>query len=403
MEIFTYLLFFIVCFFFIIKCDFSQSTGVNDVINLSEAKYVNDINKTQLGDSNVSDLEILRKDYLLQLQTFNLQELGDELELLLKAHPNPRKTLVGMISIYRQYDEYLYKTLSSVLPALSSNVTSSFRGSITELLKMNVYLGSPSSDYTKFTKFNSMVNIIPMEESFWNAPFGSSMDPRSSPEALRPFKDNHLKVKCSLNFIRMMEGLAEMALRESNSTDFNNSGSEQEYGTLFLEDDVIMVSDAATRLDATIAAIEKVIGKDADYILSCYVVNSYAANIGGSPSNYQDINPSNGYFNYYGLHTASDQFSRYTFGTPEGFYGTQCIYMPAKTAKKASDWMRTNYLSYPGIKNWLPHDHQLGAYSLEFNVPILAMHEPIAQHIGRSTTGVGTYFHQGLGQVQINV
>lgn len=385
------------------KCDFNQNIGVSGVINLSKVELGNDIGLFQINSSGVSDLETLRNNYHLQLQTFNLKEIGDEIELLLEAHPKPRKTLVGMLSVHRQFDEYLYKTLSSVLPILLSNITSSFRGSIMSLPKVNIYLGSPSGDYVKFTKYNSMINIIPMEETFWNAPFGSSKDFGTKPENLLPFKDNHLQVKCSYNFLRTVEGLVEMSLKELNSTDFNNSESEQKYGLLLLEDDVILVSDAATRLDATISAIERVIGKDADYILSCYVNKGNAANIGGSPSNYQDLNPTNGRFNYYGLRTAPDQFSRFIFNVPERFACAQCFYMPAKTAKKASGWMRTNYLSHSGTKNWLPHDHQLGAYSLEFNIPILAMHEPIAQHIGKSTTGVGTFFHQGLGLVQIDV
>lgn len=388
-------------FLIIVKCGFSYPNTNKDIDPLPKSRTANDsdIELYLQNESILHSLVNTRNAYHSRLQYLDRGQLGDEIELLLRTRQTPRKTHVGMLSVYRANDEYLYKTLSSVLSALfGSNLTSSFRGSIISQPKLSLYIGSPDNDYVKFTKYNSMVNVVPMDEKFWNTPYATCFNVWTPSQHIPLFKENILRVKKGENLIRMMEGLVGIALNESNAIrDFSK------HGTLLLEDDIILMPDSATRLDATVSAIENVLGEEADYLLSCYVCKSKINMMGGHPSNYEKVNPSTEHFNFTELRTTPDQFSRFQFFVAKQFTYAQCIYMPAKTAEKVAAWVRKNYLSPSEGKSWIASDQQLGDFSLTFDIPILAMHEPIAQHIGKSTTGLCPYFHQGIGEVQIEM
>lgn len=371
-----------------------------------------------------SKLEFIRNSYHTQLQPFNQGMINDEVELLLQSRPNPHRTLVGMISVYRATDEYLYRTLSSVLPSLfSNNLTSSTHGSITLsklyvkndmlLNRLYLFLGSPVRNYTKFLNYNPLVSIIPMEEQFWIDPFSvpNSDDgsiplfPHASSQKTK-FKDLHVSIRAAHNYIRMIEGLVQISLTEQQSHARNSSSkkvSSFAYGILLLEDDVLLLPDGSSRLDATIEAIEKTIGPDSDFILSCYLVEWLSNSIGNAPSNHKSVTsefPPGESSNILLPSLNADEFSRFQFTAPDGWCCTQCIYMPLKTAQKASTWIRDEYLSEERKRPFLPYDHQLADFSLEFEIPIFGMHDPIAQHIGKSTTGLGA-FHQGVGRLQV--
>lgn len=126
------------------------------------------------------------------------------------SHENDHVTLVGMMSINRNINgenPYIYKTISSVLPALSSNATTSTYSSYNgEPMKIHVFVGNLDNSYLEFFKYNKQIKIMEMKADEW-----------------APIEDKSLKEKHFYNFYRMVKYLINLAEDELLRARNNNS------------------------------------------------------------------------------------------------------------------------------------------------------------------------------------
>jgi len=133
---------------------------------------------------------------------------------------------------------------------------------------------------------------------------------------------------------------------------------------ILLEDDVKIKYNALAFLNK---AIENI--KIDNYVIDCYVV-SWASKKMDSRFENEDV------------------FQR------SDFCCTQCMYYPNKVLKDLFTYMKENEKNNIFEMGWQPYDLQMGNYFSIKNIPILAMKNPIIDHISTISTGLGNGKHR---------
>jgi len=128
-------------------------------------------------------------------------------------------------------------------------------------------------------------------------------------------------------------------------------------GSLIVEDDVRFACGWRHRLDITLAALENKFGSD--FVLTIY----------------------DGYGWY------PEESCLYAVYPHASFAGTQGVYYPARVREGCAKYLRRHGV----ISNEDHYDYLLRDYLLQEGLPLFATVPSLIQHVGRNTTGVGSW------------
>lgn len=153
-------------------------------------------------------------------------------------------------------------------------------------------------------------------------------------------KDNNLRQRATWNYHRCLTQC---------------TGGER--GTLLLEDDVQFARGWRERLDKTIVVLESRFGLR--FVLTIY-----------DPYGWQP-----------------KEHCLYADYPHEHFTGTQGLYYPAKMRQGFAQYLKVKGV----IRNKNHYDYLLRDYLIQEDIPLLAASPSLIQHMGRKTTGLGTW------------